>query len=499
MFLKKLYKLGYITRDQILGRNLVRDDMDKYATEFNKLIATVLEANNKVGLDYVFLASNPSGRVAGIERKSKAFASQEIAVVVNVKGEIELTGTPQFLLKSSRIAFLATKSDKRRALAWLYAIWGKPNESPSFLRFAENVKKRVTVFVDDQALTWPQIEVVRETPYGNSTIRIDLANPYKPNAKEKLPVILLIHGFLGLNSFDALLTALPSHQYIAAAMHYGSIPNDLPPSEYSKHIVKNIEAVVEHFGAKGHPVYLFDHSMGNIYFMMMDRDFKQLSGIKKYLCGRIGANPFFGEEAKHATVGFLDNVIIPSMSWQNAAAKALIIGLRQIIPLDTNDGVRKRGIQLSDWLIRKESSIRDRIWSAAKGRILFLMTNMDSLPHLNRVPIEKALNRLPAKVFAIQTHSALEESRAFDHQKGLINMVKHNIPVLILKSERDSVAKYVARIYETKGVEVMDVTNEQEKDLFKEHLYHMVDPLNTVAIIDKFVSEAEAARKQRMN
>ncbi len=499
MFLKKLYKLGYITRDQILGRNLVRDDMDKYATEFNKLIATVLEANNKAGLDYVFLASNPSGRVAGIERKSKAFASQEIAVVVNLKGEIELTGTPQFLLKSSRIAFLATKSDKRRALAWLYAIWGKPNESPSFLRFAENVKKRVTVFVDDQALTWPQIEVVRETPYGNSTIRIDLANPYKPNAKEKLPVILLIHGFLGLNSFDALLTALPSHQYIAAAMHYGSIPNDLPPSEYSKHIVKNIEAVVEHFGAKGHPVYLFDHSMGNIYFMMMDRDFKQLSGIKKYLCGRIGANPFFGEEAKHATVGFLDNVIIPSMSWQNAAAKALIIGLRQIIPLDTNDGVRKRGIQLSDWLIRKESSIRDRIWSAAKGRILFLMTNMDSLPHLNRVPIEKALNRLPAKVFAIQTHSALEESRAFDHQKGLINMVKHNIPVLILKSERDSVAKYVARIYETKGVEVMDVTNEQEKDLFKEHLYHMVDPLNTVAIIDKFVSEAEAARKQRMN
>jgi hypothetical protein len=161
--------------------------------------------------------------------------------------------------------------------------------------------------------------------------------------------------------------------------------------------------------------------------------------------------------------------------------------------------VRKRGIQLSDWLIRKESSIRDRIWTAAKGRILFLMTTMDSLPHLNRVPIEKALNRLPAKVFAIQTHSALEESRVFDHQKGLINMVKHNIPVLILKSERDSVAKYVARIYETKGVEVMDVTNEQEKDLFKEHLYHMVDPLNTVAIIDKFVSEAEAARKQRMN
>jgi len=499
VFLQKLYKLGHINRDQILGRNLVRDDMEQYAKEFNQLIATVLEANNKVGLDYVFLASNPSGRVAGIERKSKAFASQDIATVVNVKGEIELTGTPQFLLKSSRIAFLATKSDKRRALAWLYAIWGKPNESPSFLRFADNVKKRITVFVDDQALTWPQIEVVRKTQYGDSTIRIDLANPYKPNAKEKLPVVILIHGFLGLNSFDALLTAIPSHQYIAAAMHYGSIPNDLPPSEYSKHIVKNIDAVVDFFGANGHPVYIFDHSMGNIYFMMIDRDFKQLPGIKKYLCGRIGANPFFGEEAKHAIVGFLDNVIVPSMSWQNPPAKALILGLRNIIPLDSKDGVRKRGIQLSDWLIRKESSIRDRIWSAAKGRILFLMTTMDSLPHLNRVPIEKALNRLPAKVFAIQTHSALEESRAFDHQEGLINMVKHNIPVLILKSERDGVAKYVSRIYEAKGVEVIDVTNHEEKDLFKEHLYHMVDPLNTVAILDKFVTDSEAARKEKLN
>jgi 6-phosphogluconolactonase/glucosamine-6-phosphate isomerase/deaminase len=498
LFLQKLYKLGYISRDQILGRSLNRDNMDTYAIEFNKLISTVLEANNKTGFDYVFLASNPSGRVAGIERRSKAFDSEEIAVVVNVKGEIELTGTPHFLLKSSRIAFLATKSDKRRALAWLYAIWGKPNESPSFLRFADNVKNRITVFVDDQALTWPQIEVVRKTPYGDSNIRIDLANPYKPNAKEKLPVIILLHGFLGLNSFDALLTAVPSHQYIAAAMHYGSIPNDLPPSEYSKHIVKNIESVVAYFGENDHPVYLFDHSMGNIYFMMIDRDFKQLPGIKKYLCGRIGANPFFGEETKHATVGFLDNVIIPSMSWQNPPAKALILGFRRIIPLDSKDGVRKRGIQLSDWLIRKESSIRDRIWSAAKSRILFLMTNMDSLPHLNRVPIEKALNRLPAKVFAIQTHSALEESRAFDDQQGLINMLKHNIPVLILKSERDGVAKYVHRIYESNGVEVIDVTNEEEKDLFKEHLYHMVDPLNTVAIIDKFVSESEAARKQRM-
>ncbi len=114
------------------------------------------------------------------------------------------------------------------------------NESPGFLRYVPNVQKRMTVFMDDKALTWPQIEVNRETPYGNSVIRVDTANPYNENAKEKLPVIILIHGFLGLNSFDGLLATIPSHLYIAAAMHYGSIPNDLPPAEYSHHIAKTL-------------------------------------------------------------------------------------------------------------------------------------------------------------------------------------------------------------------------------------------------------------------
>jgi hypothetical protein len=109
----------------------------------------------------------------------------------------------------------------------------------------------MTVFVDDKALTWPVIEVKRETPYGISNIVIDLANPYKENAKEKLPVVLLIHGFLGLNSFDGLLTSIPSKKYIAAAMHYGSIPTDLPVDDYSEHVAKNIDAVVDFFGSKG--------------------------------------------------------------------------------------------------------------------------------------------------------------------------------------------------------------------------------------------------------
>ncbi len=66
-----------------------------------------------------------------------------------------------------------------------------------------------------------------------------------------------------------------------------------------------------------------------------------------------------------------------------------------------------------------------------KERVLVLMTNMDSLPDLNRIPIEKALNKVPVKVFAIQSHSAFRESYAFDKQVGLVNIPQNNIPVMI--------------------------------------------------------------------
>ena len=491
-FIKKLFRTGLIKREQVIGYKFNRESVEAYAADFNNSVSEYLKEHGKDGFDYVFLASTPEGRVAGIERSSKSFKSNDIAAVVSIHRQKELTGTPQFLLRSRRIAFLATKADKRRPLAWLYGTDAKADESPGFLRYLANVQKRMTVFVDDKALTWPQIEVNRETAYGTSVIRIDTANPYDENAKEKLPVIILVHGFLGLNSFDGLLVTIPSHQYIAAAMHYGTIPNELPVSEYSHHVARNIEAVVEYFGSKGHPVYIFDHSMGNIYFMLIDRELNKYPAIKKYLHGRIGANPFFGEESKHAILGFLDTVILPAIRVDNSlAAKAIVSTLRRLIPLDTKYGVRKRGIQLSDWLIRKESSMRDRIWTAAKERILDLMTNMDSLPDLNRIPIEKALNRLPAKVFAIQTHSALEQSILFDKQTGLVNASKNNIPVLILKSRRDGVAKFVPRIYEGKNIEVIDVTNETETDLFREHLYHMTHPHHTVSIIDEFITKIE--------
>lgn len=490
IFIKKMIKNGLIDSDQIIGRNYIEEETDEYCIEFNQELNAYLSANNKQGLDYVFLACNPDGRIAGIERNSKSFQSKEAALVVVVKKQKEITLTPDFIKKSNTIAFLATKSDKRRPLAWLYSNWGKPDESPSFIRFIDNVQNRVTVFVDDLALTWPQIEIERVTPYGISTIKIDLPQPYKPNAKEKLPVVLLIHGFLGLNSFDALLAAMPTTKYIAAAMHYGSIPSDLPVNDYSNHIVKNIDAVVDFFGSKGHPVYIFDHSMGNIYFQIMDRDYEKLNGIKKYLKGRIGANPFFGEEAKHALIGFLDNVILPSMSFlENTTEKSVLFALRRLVPFDTKRGVRRRGINLSMMLINNDSKKRNNIWIATKQRILYLMTNLDSLPQLNRIPIENALNRLPAKIFAIQIHSALLESKSFDNNRGLTNMKKYNIPVLILKSEKDGVAKFVPRIYESDNVAIRDITNPDDNDLFREHLFHMVKPLETTKIIDDFISK----------
>ena len=490
-FLKTLLGSGKISKNQILGRSLNRDNMDEYCEMMNIKLADYLKENDKEGLDYIFIATDPAGRVAGITRFSEAFSEEKIGCVVHDRKAEELTLTPWFIKKTKRIAFLATKSDKRRALAWLYYRWGKHDESPSFLRFIDDVEKRLIVFIDDKALTWPQIEVERETPYGVSNIKVDLAKPYNGSAKKKLPVIVLVHGFLGLNSYDGLLTAIPTKKHIAAAMHYGSVPTNLPIKDYSNHIVKNIDAVIQYFGDLGHPIYLFDHSMGNIYFQMMERDFDHLEGVKKYLRGRIGANPFFGEESKHAAIGFLDNVILPSN--QGFAARIAFTAARQFIPLESNVGVRNRGIMLSEWLIRKDSSMRDRVWKATKGRILQLMTTIGSLPHLNRIPIERALNRLPAKIFAIQVHSALLESKAFDKQTRLPNMEDHGIPVLILKSERDTVAKYVPRIYDHSHAQVIDITDKGEQDMFREHLYHMVNPLLTTVIIDQFVSQIEEA------
>jgi 6-phosphogluconolactonase/glucosamine-6-phosphate isomerase/deaminase len=496
-FLKKLLRDGLITRSQVIGSSFDEDNLEAYLTTFNTSITNFLYENNKTGFDYAFLACNPRGRIAGIERKSKAFESKEITTIVTLNKEKEITTTPYFLSQTKRIAFLATKADKRRPLAWLYSNNGLPNESPSFVRFIPDVKNRVTVFIDDEALTWPQIQIKRETPYGQTTIRLDLTYPYKENAKEKLPVIILIHGFLGLNSFDGLLTTLPTSKYIAAAMHYGTIPNDLPIDDYSKHVMLNINAVVEYFGERGHPVYILDHSMGNIYFLMMDKNLDSLPNIKKYLKGRIGANPFFGEEAKHALLGFLDNVIIPSMNLLDSLVqKPMLMALRQIIPFDSRKGVRNRGIGLAEMLIGKNESEKSNLWKAVKRRVIEVMSELDSLPQLNRIPIENALNKVPPKIFAIQSRSALKESKAFDKQVGLTNIPKYNIPVLILQSQKDGVAKYVHRIYQGDGIKVFDITNAGETDLFREHLYHMADPIKTAKIIDEFIIETEAKRKK---
>ncbi len=491
-FLHKLMDANLLEKKEIIGSALNVPNKEKYADEFNTKLAVYLKKHKKEGLDYIFIATNPVGAVAGITRRSDIFDSENIVEIVTDRKEKEITLTPKFINKSARIAFLATKADKRRPLAWLLHKYSKPNESPGFLRFMEDIENRMTVFIDDEALTWPQVEVKRKTRLGVSTIKVDLPKPYNENAKKKLPVLLMIHGFLGLNSFDGLLTNLRASKYIAAAMHYGSVPDKLEVERYSKHIVNNIDAVVSYFGEKGHPVYILDHSMGNIYFMMIDKDFNRLKGIQKYLKGRIGANPFFGSEAKHAVMGFLDNVILPSLSiTKNPIEKSLFMGFRSLVPIDSKKGVRRRGINMADMLIRKDSGMRDRVWKAMKERIVYLMTNMDSLPDLNKIPIERALNRLPPKLFVIQIYSALLESINFDKQEGFKNMANNNIPILVLKSDKDCIAKFVPRFHTGDNVRVIDVTNHKEKDLFKEHLFHMEFLEETIELITDFISKVE--------
>ena len=489
-FLNALKDKGLIIPDNILGTTLKRDSMESYLADMEKKLGSYLDHHNKTGLDYVFLSCDPTGRVGAISSHSPAFAMETIGIMVQDREEKEMTVTPWFLLRSKRIAFLATQSDKRRALAFLYDRWAEPETSPGFLRYLPQVENRMTVFIDDRALTWPQLAIPRETPYGTSVIRIDTAVPFDENAKEKLPVILMIHGFFGLNSFDGLLTSVSTHKYIAAAMHYGSIPHDLPRDDYSRHVMLNIDAAVAWFGSKGHPVYILDHSMANLYFLMMDREYEQLSGIRQYLRGRIGVNPFIGEEAKHALIGFMDNVILPSH--QNFIEKSVFLSARGVIPLDTRSGVRKRGIDLTEWIINRDPESLDRIWVPIKQRIFQLLSELGSLPHLDRIPVMKALDRLPAKVFAIQVYSALKESKKFDKQVGLRTPNKWNFPVLILKSDNDPVAKFVPRLYEDSTVGILDVTDPKEKDQFREHLYYMMHPKTTARIIDAFVREVEA-------
>jgi hypothetical protein len=109
------------------------------------------------------------------------------------------------------------------------------------------------------------------------------------------------------------------------------------------------------------------------------------------------------------------------------------------------------------------------------------MSSLGSLPHLNRIPIERALNRLPAKIFVIQTHSALIESKKLDKQTEFPNMEAHNIPILILKSERDGVAKYVSRVYDRSHAQVIDITDKDERDLFRDQFISQIEASESIS------------------
>lgn len=492
-FMRTLLKKQLVEKDKIFGASFDRNDLKGFLKKYNKVVQDFLNTNNKKGYDFVFVASDAKGRIASITRNSTAFDSKEIMVIVKDKNQdAEITVTPHFLLQSSNIAYMATKAEKRRSLAWLFSKYSLKSESPSFLRFIKNVDKKLHVFIDDEALTWPQIQIQRKTVHGVSNIKIDLANVYDENSEEKLPVVLLLHGFLGLNSYDAMLTYIPSHKYIAAAMHYGSFPKKLRAKEYSEHVANNIDEVIKYFGEKGHNVYIMDHSIANTYFLILDRNYEKLEGVRKYLKGRIGINPFFSEEAKHALKGFLDFVIIPSMSFSsNFTWKTAVVAVRSALPFDTKRGVRRKGIKLSKWLLSSKNNKENPLWDSIKDRILEILSNMDSLPALDIIPLQKALSRLNAKIFAIQIYAALEDYKFFDKQKGLLNFNKTKLPILIFKSERDAIAKFVDRLYIDSNVKIIDVTDANEKNLFKEHLYYMNNPLKTVKIIDDFISKIE--------
>ena len=487
-FLKTLISTNKINKDQILGRSLDRENLEAYKDGLNSSLTKYLNKLNKKGLDYVFVASTAKGQVAGITKNSTAFNSNDLVVAVNDTEEPELTYTPSFLKKSARIAFLATKSEKRMPLAWLYYRWGKENESPSFLRFIDNVKKRMTVFIDDQALTWPQVKLKRETQFGDTHITIDTALPFDEKKKNKLPVIIMVHGFLGLNTFDALLAFIPPDKYIAAAMHYGSIPHALPPKQYSEFVAQNINHAVGYFGEIGHPVYIFDHSMANTYLLMISENIEKYDAIKTYLKGRIACNPFFGSETKHATARFVDSVILKSKI--SAVDKSLFKALRTMRPFETKKGMRYLAIGLTHWLIKSDSNVHNRIWKAIKQRVMVLVSEMDMLPELNKIPIEHTLNKLPIKIFAIQIQSALRESKELDKIKKLTGFENNNIPTLVLKSAIDPIAKFVPHLYETsKNTTIIDVTNTDEKEIFKEHLFYMIHPKTTIDLINQFIKE----------
>ena len=61
---------------------------------------------------------------------------------------------------------------------------------------------------------------------------------------------------------------------------------------------------------------------------------------------------------------------------------------------------------------------------------------------------------------------------------------------MILKSEIDPIAKYVRSAYPIgEGVQVMDITNHNERFIFREHLFYMIHPHTTINIIDHFIED----------
>ena len=90
-------------------------------------------------------------------------------------------------------------------------------------------------------------------------------------------------------------------------------------------------------------------------------------------------------------------------------------------------------------------------------------------------------------------------ARLESFRRNLSATIVQQIPILVIKSERDAVAKFDASIHQTDNIMVLDVTNPKETDLFREHLFHMAHPIKATKIISDFVDKIEKNRLLKVN
>src|SRR5690606_36645453 len=153
-------------------------------------------------------------------------------------------------------------------------------------------------------------------------------------------------------------------------------------------------------------------SMANTYMLMGEYQMDKLNGFRKYLKGRIAANPFFGYEVKFTTLNFLDKVLIPYKL--NIPEKIFFNSTRKLVAPQSKLFNREASIKLMTYLVSKDNIITERMWTEIKRKTLSVINGLDSVPVINKLPLQTTILKLPMKLFAIQVQSALRESKTID-------------------------------------------------------------------------------------